>query len=109
MTGTITKIAELKVISDTFSVQEFILNVPGDYPQDIKFQVANKTLEYLKPELIGKECKITFDIRGRGVQGKGYFNNLNAWKIEKTAMNASSEQPPPAGPDVGDGPDDVPF
>lgn len=89
MTGTIKRIAEAKVISDSFTVQEFILHVPGDYPQDIKFQAANKTLEYLKPELINQTVTITFDIRGRGTP-KGYFNNLNAWKIQSSNSQANA-------------------
>ncbi|MBU2644484.1 DUF3127 domain-containing protein [bacterium] len=108
MTGTVTKIAERKQISEKFAVQDFILHIPDEkYPQDIRFQASNKALEYLKPDLIGQSAKITFDIRGRGVPQKGYFNTLAAWKIEALQQRVP-EQVAQVFPDATVE-DDLPF
>ena len=92
MTGTIKRIGELKVISENFSVQEFILHVPDPkYPQDVKFQVSNKGLDLLKPELVGSTAKVTFDIRGRATKS-GYWNTLACWKIEAQQRPQNGQQ-----------------
>jgi hypothetical protein len=79
--GNLHQIMAAKQISEKFTVQEFVLHFPGNYPQYIKFQASNKALQYLKPDMVGTSVKITFDIRGREHNGN-FYNNLNAWKIE---------------------------
>jgi len=108
MKGTIKRISSEKVLSDKFTIKEFILHIPGQYPQDIKFQLANKRMSIVDKSMIGKEATVHFNINGRATK-TGYWNTLSCWKIE---LSQGSKYPEydkqPVNPnDILDG--DEPF
>lgn len=91
MEGVVKRISAEKVISDKFTCKEFILHVPGDYPQDIKFQLSNKKLDLVNQSMVNQEIKVHFNIQGRGTK-TGYWNNLTCWKIESNQRQPSQNQ-----------------
>ena len=98
--GAIKLINEVKVISDKFSVREFVVTTPdAKYPQDISFQLVNDKIDLIKPYGVGQEVDVCFNVRGREFNGR-YYNTLDAWKISgeaSTSVQPQAEQ------------DDLPF
>ncbi|MEM9544522.1 MAG: DUF3127 domain-containing protein [Bacteroidota bacterium] len=93
--GVLHKKFETENKTDTFQAREFVIQTEGQYPQYVKFQLVQDRCGAVDPFNEGEKIKVYFDLRGREWNGK-YFTNLNAWKLEKIAVN-----PPPAAP-VGD-------
>jgi single-strand DNA-binding protein len=118
--------------SEKFQVREFVIEIAdGQYPQLIKFQLAQERCQLLDGYEEGEEIKVHFDLRGREWQGK-FFSTLNCWRLEKSdgspsakpvaqAQNSSPKPTPPANtddsfPTLSDAPfkttagdDDLPF
>lgn len=109
--------------SGSFQAREFVIEVEGQYPQFVKFQLVQDRCALLDAYSEGDSIKVSFDLRGREWQGK-YFTNLNAWRLEAaeaaagTSGGGASSQPlpPPVTspfPSSGDEPprpdDDLPF
>jgi single-strand DNA-binding protein len=119
--------------SEKFQVREFVIEIAdGQYPQLIKFQLAQERCQLLDGYEEGEEIKVHFDLRGREWQGK-YFSTLNCWRLEKgngasptsqpvaQVQNSSPKPTPPANtddsfPSLSDAPfkttagdDDLPF
>lgn len=111
--GTLHKVFDTEQKSGTFQTRDFvILMEAGQYPQHIKFQLAQDRCEIIDHHSEGDQIKVYFDLRGREWQGK-YFTNLNAWRIEKTgavkpkkaeSVGAESAVTEPTGADP-----DLPF
>jgi hypothetical protein len=99
--GAIKLISEVKVISDKFSVREFVVTTPdAKYPQDIMFQTINDKMSILDSIGAGQEVEVSFNLRGREFNGR-YYNTLDAWKLQTTG--ASVTQP------TTEQDDDLPF
>lgn len=81
LTGKITKIGEEEWKSDSFKIREFVIETPGEYPQLVKFQLAQAKTDLINNKSVGDTIEVHFDIRGNEYQGR-VFNNLNCWKIE---------------------------
>lgn len=85
--GTLKSVAPTRVISDKFSVREFVVEIPDDkYPQTVQFQVTNDKCETLTYP-IGTMLDLTFELRGRQWTDPKTgevktFNSLNAWKVK---------------------------
>jgi single-strand DNA-binding protein len=105
----------------SFQAREFVIEVDGQYPQFVKFQLVQDRCALLDAYGEGETIKVHFDLRGREWQGK-YFTNLNAWRLEKadaaeTSPTGTASAPPPpvadSFPSAGDEPanagDDLPF
>jgi len=82
--GPVHSIGELRVISDKFSVQEFVVEVGAgtQYPQLVQFQAANKKLELLQGLEVGAAITVHFNLRGRAWEPKDggdtrYFNSCS--------------------------------
>jgi hypothetical protein len=90
MKGAIKLINPIKVISDKFSVREFVI-VTGDakYPQEVIFQTVNDRMDVIAPYGQGQEVEVYFNVRGREYNGR-YYNTLDAYKVQGTSV------PPPA-------------
>lgn len=99
LNGTVKKIFEEKTFGSGFNVREFVVTTEADkFPQDICFQCVKEKTELVAKLKEGDKVKVAFDLRGREYQGK-YFVNLNAWKIDYNAGEASaSDEPPPFDP-----------
>ena len=81
--------------TQTFQAREFVIEMPGQYPQMIKFQLTQDRCAALDPFNEGDQIKVQFDLRGREWNGK-YFTNLNAWRLEKGDAPAPEAPPTPA-------------
>lgn len=103
--------------TESFQAREFVIEVDGNYPQYVKFQLVQDRCSLVDSFNEGDTLKVHFDLRGREWQGK-YFTNLNAWRVE-AGTAAPVDAPPPteegdgAFPSLGDAPasanDDLPF
>ena len=93
MTGKITRISDIKNITETFSIKEFILLVDegGKYPQEIKFQLNRKYFDIVYERMVGKNFEVSFFINGRATKS-GYFNTLSAVDVQPI------QAAPPASP-----------
>ena len=113
---------QMKVINDIqtfdsgFTKREFVVEVEdGKYPQMICFEAVKEKTSLTDGISVGDAVKVTFDIRGREYNGR-YFNNLNAWKLEKAGSGGggapaddyppSTMEEPPGGYEDSD---DIPF
>jgi hypothetical protein len=91
MKGAIKLINPVKVISDKFSVREFVITTADKYPQEVIFQTVNDKMDVIAPYGQGQEVTVSFNVRGREYNGK-YYNTLDAWKVQGEAA-APSQQP----------------
>jgi hypothetical protein len=102
--GAIKLINPIKVISDKFSVREFVVTTPdAKYPQDILFQTVNDKMAVLESLGAGQQVEVSYNVRGREFNGR-YYNTLDAWKIEVTGSKPSQPSTQPIELD-----DDLPF
>jgi hypothetical protein len=80
--GAIKLINPVKVISDKFSVREFVVTTPDEkYPQDILFQTVNDKMAVLESLGVGQQVEVSYNVRGREFNGR-YYNTLDAWKVQ---------------------------
>lgn len=87
--GAVKLINEVKVISDKFSVREFVVTTPdAKYPQDIIFQTTNDKIAILDSIGVGQEVEVSYNLRGREFNGR-YYNTLDAWRVEATGAAPS--------------------
>lgn len=113
---------DTQVISDRFKKREFVIekkdSTPNgfEYVETIKFQLTQDKCDALEPFTIGEDITIQFNIKGKRWEKNGqvsYFNNLDAWRIEKQANETQQGSPsaPPADmpPPELDETDDLPF
>jgi hypothetical protein len=91
MKGAIKLINPVKVISDKFSVREFVITTADKYPQEVIFQTVNDKMDIIAPYGQGQEVTVSFNVRGREYNGR-YYNTLDAWKVQGEAA-APSQQP----------------
>ena len=117
ITGKLIEKYETAQVTERFRKREFVLehkqNVGGnEFIDTIKFQLSQDRCEILDNMQIGDELKLSFNIRGRRWEKNGqvnYFNNLEAWKVEKTAVEPESAPPPPMDDIPPEPTDDLPF
>jgi hypothetical protein len=100
MKGAIKLINPIKVISDKFSVREFVITTADKYPQEVIFQTVNDKMDVIAPYGQGQEVTVSFNVRGREYNGK-YYNTLDAWKVQGEATSPVNEPMPMD--------DDLPF
>jgi competence transcription factor ComK len=104
--GAIKLINEVKVISDRFSVREFVITTfDSKYPQDILFQAVNDKMDMVAPLKVSHVVDVSFNLRGREFNGR-YYNTLDVWKVTH-----DKEFVDPAAPSVQpqSEQDDLPF
>lgn len=115
--GTLTVIGNTNQVSDKFSKREFVVNDNSMYPQEVQFEFTQDKCSELDLYKVGDEVEVSFNLRGRSwTNANGevkYFNTLQAWKIEKDAVNykpkASTEGIPRQVLEDEMGSDDLPF
>ena len=64
--------------------QEFVIEVPGQYPRKINFRLFGQDRINNAHIQMGDEVKVSFDIDARESQGR-WFNSINAYRIEHVA------------------------
>lgn len=93
--GVIHSIGEITQITDNFKKREFALKtVDGDYEQHIAFQTTQDRTDILNYVKVGDAVTVKFNLQGKAYTKDGvtrYFNNLNAWRIEKAEAAAPQE------------------
>ena len=116
---------KLIVLNDTqtfpsgFSKREFVIETPGDYPQQIKLEAVKDKCDAFDSIPLGSILAVDFNIRGNEYNGK-YYVNLQSWKVEVTERGSGAPEPKPeerrtsAGGPVSDDSDfkdddDIPF
>lgn len=85
--GKLYKIFDIQQVSGAFQKREFVLNVDGQYPQLVVFQLVQDRCNAIDGFKVNETVKVFFDLRGREWQSPQgelkYFNSLNAWKVDK--------------------------
>jgi single-strand DNA-binding protein len=81
-TGKLIRVFEAEQRTGSFTSREFVIEVAGQYPQFIKFQLVQDRVDIVNAHKIDDQVTVHFDLRGREWQGK-YFTNLQAWKVER--------------------------
>lgn len=114
--GTVYKIFDTEVISDSFKKREFVIKTQGDYPQLIKFELTQDNCSKADNLKEGQAIEVSFNLRGRewiNPQNEAkYFNTLQAWRIstpqqsENTASMPATTEAPPADTNFAD---ELPF
>ena len=101
--GTIHKIYDTEQKSATFQAREFVIEIQdGQYPQLVKFQLAQDKCNLIDGYVEGEQVSVDFDLRGREWNGK-YFTNLQAWRVGRVAGEQASGQSAPAMTAAGGG------
>ena len=95
--GRLIKVSDRVVKSEKFTLRIFAIETDGQWPQKIKFQLANDRCDLIDPVQVGEEITVHFDIRGNEWEGK-IINNLNAWKIDRS-ISVGTAPPPTSMPD----------
>ncbi len=107
----------------TFKVREFVLEKSDEINgrtifNYIKFQCTQDRVDILDKVNAGDKITVSFNVRGSKWEKNGqvsYFNNLDAWKIEKDMESAADTAPAknsaPSEPEATFGADDsdLPF
>lgn len=127
--GILHSVSATQQITDTFSKRDFVLDLTETaangqvYTNYAQMQMTNQGCGALDNFNIGEQVKVTFNIKGSRVDKDGqvrYFNNLNAFRIERTMPATSpshipsSQQPQqnygqPQFQHPNNTPDDLPF
>lgn len=109
--------------SATFKMREFVLEKSDEASgriilNYIKFQCTQDRIDILDKVNPGDKITVSFNVRGSKWEKNGqvsYFNNLDAWKVEKIAAEPAGNDglnAEPASPAAGpfpDDSDDLPF
>lgn len=104
--GAVKLINEVKVISDRFSVREFVITtLDPKYPQDILFQTVNDKMDMVTPLKKGHVVDVSFNLRGREVNNR-YYNTLDVWKV---THDKNYVDPAATSVQQTDEQDDLPF
>lgn len=110
------------VISDRFKKREFVIEIKEstpngfEYVETIKFQLTQDKCDALDSLNISDDITIQFNIKGKRWEKNGqvnYFNNLDAWRVEKQGNSVQSAAPAAKASDIPpaelDETDDLPF
>lgn len=117
--GAIVRIADTVQVNDSFKKREFVVEIPGEYPQTVLFQTAQAKTEVLDKFGVGEQVEVSFNLRGRewtnpkpkkGEDPVRVFNTLDAWRVESVTNNDAkvSQNDTPETVTETDT-DDVPF
>lgn len=104
--GILKSVSEIKVISETFKVQEFYLDCKTYSQQTgepienmLKFQVSNAKIDMLAQFQKGDKIDVFFNPKGRVYRKEGGTNghaqNLDVWKIEAAQPQQIAPQTTP--------------
>lgn len=72
--GSIKSIDETQTFKGDFKKREFVVTTNDTYPQEVKFEMVNDTVDFLDGFNIGDNVKVAFLVRGNAYNGKHYVN-----------------------------------
>lgn len=75
------RIGSVESVSDKFKKRELILEIPGQYPQVVKFEFVQDKCGLLYAIRVGENINVHFNLNGREHNGNVY-NTLQGWKID---------------------------
>lgn len=101
------------VTKNDFKTRDFVLFIPGQYPQHIKFTLKGDRCELIQSIPEGWSIKVSFNCEGREWnspdKGLMFFNSLTAWKIEVISMKGETAKPVHNDPEEAEVIDDTLF
>jgi hypothetical protein len=108
VTGKITHIGDVEVVSEKFSKRTFVIEVQdGAFAKNIAMQFTNDKCGKLDGVAIGSTVEIKFNLESREYNGK-WYTNATAWYLCIAIIQA--QQAPQAPQAVtNDVPNDMPF
>lgn len=72
--GSIKSIDVTQTFKGDFKKREFVVTTEDTYPQEVKFEMVNDSVDYLDSFNIGDKVKVAFLVRGNEYNGKHYVN-----------------------------------
>lgn len=96
--GTIKRIEETQVVSDSFQKRTVVITVPdGDYPQDVGVEFIQDRVTVLDSFKTGQNVECTANIAGRDWTNKDgvtkNFVSFKGWKIEAVSGEPMDDNP----------------
>jgi hypothetical protein len=80
----------------TWRKQEYIIEVPGDYPKQVCFMVWGDRIDQFQIQE-GQELTVSIDLESREYNGR-WYTDVKAWRIapagQESAPHAGDEPPP---------------
>jgi hypothetical protein len=96
ISGKIKVINPTKEVSDTFKKRELVVTTEEQYPQHILIDFIQDKCSVLDSFNVGEAVTVSINVRGKEYINKngevGYFNQLQAWKIERTGSAIPAQQ-----------------
>ena len=91
LAGVVKLVQEVETFKEgSFTKRGVVITVEdGKFPQDILLEFVQDKVSLLEDVKVGDDVQVTFDIRGREYNGR-YFNNLQAWRLQKSGGAAGS-------------------
>jgi single-strand DNA-binding protein len=83
--GRLHEVSAEQQVSEKFRKREFILEIVGQYPEYVKFQLVQDKCAVIEPFQVGDFIQVDFNLRGRNFtkgDGQTNFTNLEAWRIK---------------------------
>lgn len=85
----------------TWRKQEYIIEIPGDYPKQVCFMVWGDRIDQFRIEE-GQELNVAIDLESREFNGR-WYTDVKAWRVSPVTQE---DGPPPMdeapSPDLGD-------
>jgi len=75
----------------TWKRQDFILEVPGQYPKKICITIFGDKVEQFNVKT-GDEVRVEADIESREYNGR-WYTSVKAWKVEKGGADMQDREP----------------
>jgi hypothetical protein len=79
--GKVFRIGNIEQVTASFKKRDLILEIPGQYPQFIKFEAVQDKVSIFDGLAIGQSVNIHFNLNGRESKGN-FYNQLQAYKVE---------------------------
>jgi len=115
--GVLHKVFPVEQKTETFRVREFVLRIDrGTFTNYIAFRLSQDRCALIDSFDEGEMVQVYFDIYGKEWNGR-YFNNLNAWRIERVDVSTPSPvddlpslgETSPTNDETVEEDDDLPF
>jgi hypothetical protein len=94
--------------------QQYIIEVPGNYPKKVCVMVWGDRIDDFKIKQ-GEDVTFSIDIESREFNGR-WYTDVKAWKVSRGETASTPEPTPPPGDpvdfqvnDQGEDDDDLPF
>jgi len=79
--GQVKRIGAIEQVTDKFKKRDLILDIPGQFPQVIKFEAVQDKCHLLDNLMPGQNIVVHFNLNGRE-HNNNIYNTLQIWKVE---------------------------